>query len=65
VDDLIERLVITNHDYARLRELEDDIVLLEWDVAVGREELRDFMIRARTFPNDVLVAPYRIYADSA
>jgi hypothetical protein len=62
VDD-IERLVINRHDYAALRNVDDDVLLLEWDVAVGQEDLLTFAERARSAPGRVLVAPYRIYAD--
>jgi hypothetical protein len=62
VDD-IERLVIDHHDYARLGDVDEDLILIEWDVAVGQEDLLTFAARAAESPNRVLVAPYRIYAD--
>jgi hypothetical protein len=62
VDD-IERLVIDNHHYGPLAAISDDVLLLEWDIAVGQEDLRQFVSRARAQPDRVLVAPYRIYAD--
>jgi len=64
VVDSIERLVIDNHDYRPLASVEDSIVLLEWDVAVAQEDLRTFAAVAREDPGRVLVAPYRIYADT-
>lgn len=60
--DHLERLVIANHDYRSLSELDDDVLLLEWDVAVDKEDLAAFMTRAVSESNRVLVAPYRIYA---
>jgi len=64
VDD-IERLVIDNHDYSRaLADIDEDLLLLEWDIAVGQEELRSFADRALQTPDRVLVAPYLIYADA-
>jgi hypothetical protein len=62
VDD-IEHLVIDHHDYAALREVDDDVLLLEWDIAVGQEDLVEFARTAAATPGRVLVAPYRIYAD--
>jgi hypothetical protein len=64
VVDSIERLIIDNHHYGPLATIDDDILLLEWDVAVGQEDLRHFADHARQDPNRVLVAPYRIYADT-
>jgi hypothetical protein len=63
VDD-IERLVIDNHHYGPLADIDDDVLLLEWDIACGQEELLQFASHARINPDQVLVAPYRIYADT-
>ena len=63
VDD-IERLVIDRHDYKPLAAIDDDVLLLEWDIAVGQEDLRHFAAHAAQDPDRVLVAPYRIYADA-
>jgi hypothetical protein len=64
VVDTIERLTIDNHHYGPLAEVDDDCLVLEWDMAVGQEDLRQFAARARRDPRRVLVAPYRIYADT-
>lgn len=64
VVDGIEQLVIDNHHYGPLAAIDDDVLLLEWDIAVGQEDLNQFATRARRAPEKVLVAPYRIYADS-
>jgi hypothetical protein len=64
VVDEIERLVIDNHHYGPLAAIDGDILLLEWDVAVGQEDLRHFARHALQDPARVLVAPYRIYADT-
>lgn len=63
VDD-IERLVIDRYDYKPLFAIDDDVLLLEWDIAVGQEDLRHFAAHAAEDPDRVLVAPYRIYADA-
>jgi hypothetical protein len=65
VDD-IERFVMgadndTQFDYRRLVDYDDDIVLIEWDIAVGGEQLRTFIDRARAEPDRVRVAPYLLY----
>jgi hypothetical protein len=46
-----------------LASVDDDMLLTEWDIAVGQEDLRTFARRAGATPGRVLVAPYRIYAD--
>lgn len=50
-----------NFDYRVLADVVDDVLLLEWDIAVGREDLCEFAARARSSPGRVRVAPYRIY----
>jgi hypothetical protein len=62
IDD-IPKLIIDNHDYRPLASVDADVLLLEWDVAVDREDLERFAERARQTPGRVLVAPYRIPAD--
>jgi hypothetical protein len=57
-------LVIDHHDYKPLAAIDDDVLLLEWDIAVGQEDLRHFAEHAAQDPDRVLVAPYRIYADA-
>lgn len=63
VDD-IERLVMTGYDYRCLADVGDDIVLIEWDLAVGGEDLERFMARAAAAPAQVRVAPYKLYPAS-
>lgn len=48
-------------DYRHLIDLDDDIVLIEWDIAVGAEHLALFMARAKDEPEQVRVAPYLLY----
>ncbi len=67
VDD-VERLVMdntnpeTNFSYDCLADVGDDVLLIEWDLAVGKEELETFAERAATAPDRVLFAPYRLYS---
>ena len=61
VVDTLPRLVMDRFDYRCLGDVDDDIVLLEWDVAVGKEDLEAFIAKAKAQPDRVLVAPYKIY----
>lgn len=61
VVDGIERLVMSGFDYRCLADIDDDVILIEWDIAVGRDELETFIQRAREDPEQIRVAPYRLY----
>lgn len=62
VVDAVERWVIDNHDYRPMFErVDDDLLLLEWDIAVSKEDLCVFAALAGKEPGRVLVGPYRIY----
>lgn len=61
VVDATEKLLIEDYDYAPLADVGDDVVLLEWDIAVDRDELAGFIDRAKQDPERVIVAPYRLY----
>jgi len=66
VDDL-PRLNIFRHDLAtdpRLYTLQQDILLLEWDVALEPLERRRFEQLVAEAPDQVQVAPYRLYPTS-
>lgn len=60
VDDL-PRLLLTDYDYTPLGALDDDICLIEWDMAISREMREDFALYARGAGEKPLVAPYRLY----
>lgn len=62
VDDA-ERLLNTDYDYAGLVELGDDIIQLDWDTAVSREDLIAFAKQCRAEPDRVRVAPCMIYTE--
>lgn len=64
VVDGIERLVMDGYDYRCLADVNDDVVLIEWDIAVGGDELATFMSRAAAEPDRVRVAPYILYPAS-
>jgi len=61
VIDGVERLVVTNYDYSPLVDVGDDVLLLEWDVAVDMPALDTFAEHAMADPGRVLAAPYRLY----
>ena len=64
VTDGVERLVMTKYDYTVLGDVGDDVLLIEWDLAVGQEELQRFAARAASQPDRPLAAPYRLYPRS-
>ena len=61
VEDSIPRLIMDEYDYRILGDADGDVLLLEWDIAVGRDELVRFARRAQENPDRVIVAPYPIY----
>lgn len=61
VVDGIQHLVIDRFDYRNLDLVDDDVLLIEWDLAVSREDLAEFADRCRKAPECVLVAPYLLY----
>jgi hypothetical protein len=62
VVDGADRWVMDNCDYRPLFEtVDDDVLLLEWDIAVSKEDVTHFAALAAKDPGRVLVAPYRIY----
>lgn len=65
VVDTLPRFVMADYSYSGLVDFDDDIMLIEWDVAVEKEQLDAFVDIARSNPDDVVVAPYRIYQATA
>ena len=65
VHDAVPRLVMRDYDYRILGDVDDDVLLIEWDLAIGKDDLVEFADRARATPDRVLVAPYRLYAYSS
>src|SRR5581483_6549757 len=63
VDDA-PRMLNSNYSYAGLVDVGDDLIQLDWDTAVSREDLTAFAALAREHPDRVLVAPVPVYADS-
>ncbi|WP_418062432.1 hypothetical protein [Pimelobacter simplex] len=65
VKDGMERFMQDKYDYRGLADYDDDIVLIEWDVAVDRDELVHFIEHARREPDRPLGAPFKLFRDSA
>jgi len=56
------RIPVDNYDYRGLADL-GDVITLDWDQAIDLADLRAFAGRAAAHPDDVLIAPTRIYMD--
>lgn len=65
VVDTLPRFLMTDYSYRGLGDLDDDILLIEWDMAISSEDLSRFATLARKAPDSVLVAPYRLYQGTA
>lgn len=65
VVDTLPKLVMKDYDYRLLGDLDDDVVLIEWDMAVHPEEFDTFLDIARSNPQDVVVAPYKVYTPTS
>jgi hypothetical protein len=61
VTDTIPRLYLSDYDYAPLVDVDDDVVLIEWDIAIDKAGLVAFVARAKANPDRVIVAPYRLF----
>lgn len=59
VDDA-ERHLNEDYSYRGLAAYGDDLIHLDWDMAVGREDLEHFAEHAREEPDRVLVGPQRV-----
>ena len=61
VVDMLPRFVMDDYSYRGLGDLNDDVLLIEWDMAVGKEDLDRFLGHIGDDPSRVVVAPYRVY----
>jgi hypothetical protein len=59
--DSCERVLIPSIDYRPLLNVDDDVIHLDWDVAVGLIELRHFAKKCIANPEIVRVAPTMMY----
>lgn len=53
-----------DYDYRRLLDVGDDIIHIDWDTAISREDLITFAEMAKADRDRVLVAPVPVYPDS-
>ncbi|MDF1603393.1 hypothetical protein [Nocardioides sp. YIM 152315] len=62
VVDGLPRYVMGDYDYrAFFEDVADDVLIVEWDMAVGAEHLADMRDLIASEPDAVHAAPYRIY----
>lgn len=64
VVDSLDRVEIQNYDMHFLADLNDSVILLEWDIAVAYHDLWNFRAHATASPNQVHVAPYVLYPET-
>lgn len=62
IDDA-QKLINVCYNYQGLVDIDDDIIHLDWDQAIGRDDLITFARRARQNPDRVLVGPTPIERD--
>jgi hypothetical protein len=48
-------------DYWPLIQVNDDFIHMDWDIAIGRDELRAFAARCQEKPDKMRAGPYRTY----
>lgn len=60
VDDM-ERIVLDDYDYTPLGKIDEDVIVIEWDMALSREDRDRFARIAERHPRRVIVAPYKLY----
>lgn len=65
IEDEYSRHYMNDYDNQGLITLKDNLVVLEWDMAVDPEELELFCAMAEENPDEIIVAPYKIPVDTA
>jgi hypothetical protein len=62
VVDGLPRIEMSGHNYLPvLEQLDGDTVIVEWDLAVSREDTARFTAACQASPGRVRVAPYKLY----
>jgi hypothetical protein len=64
VEDDAPRLLNRDYDYSGLVQYDDDVLHLDWDMAVHLADLEEFARRAKQHPDRVIAAPYLSYPTS-
>lgn len=62
--DSLDTVRMDNYDMRFLAELDDSVILLEWDIAVAYHDLWNFRAHCWAAPQLVHVAPYPLYPES-
>ena len=57
------RVPVDDYDYRGLADLGDDVIVMDWDVAISLEDLHLFAEHAAAHPGDVLAGANRLYKD--
>lgn len=55
---------MSDHSYVGLERYDDDVLLLEWDIAVDRSALLRFIRHSKATPDRVVVAPYMLHQET-
>lgn len=62
VQDDLPRYMMGGFDYRPFfKHVDDDVLIVEWDIAVGAEHFEDMLDLIATDPASVHAAPYRLY----
>lgn len=64
VVDSLDTIEVDNYDMRFLSDLDDSVILLEWDIAVAHHDLYNFIVHCDSAPQLVHVAPYPLYPES-
>lgn len=64
VVDSFDKIEMDNYDMRWLADMDDSVILLEWDIAVAYHDMWNFKAHCASAPNLVHVAPYPLYSDS-
>jgi hypothetical protein len=58
------RIQVDDYDYRDLAALADDVIVLDWDIAVSKPDIETFARQVRRAPNVPLAAPYLLHGEA-
>ncbi len=61
VADDLPRLITSDYDYTALRDIADDVCVIEWDIVADTPALQAFMYTCQQAPQQVRVAAHLLY----
>ena len=64
VVDQLDVIEMYDYDMHFLGDLNDDVILLEWDIVVAQHDLFNFIAHSSASPHKIHVAPYILYPES-